>query len=130
MIRTTLAFLLLLALALTACARRIDLLPVASGDGADLTAWCELDEEERLVVHIRNQGKRISIATTTLVQFGNRPPVVLPTHPVPPGRSVTVRVTPDEACLQGGCTFTIQSDARQEVLEPDESNNLVKGRCR
>ena len=124
------AYLLMAALALSACARRIDLMPVASGAGADLAAWCELDLEGRLLIHIRNQGNRMSIATTTLVQFGTRPPIVLPTHPVLPGQSVSVHLTPDDTCQQGGCTFTIQADARQEVAEFDESNNLVTGRCK
>ncbi|MEE8585871.1 MAG: hypothetical protein V3T83_13570 [Acidobacteriota bacterium] len=125
-----LAYLFLAAFALSACARRIDLMPAASGAGADLAAWCELDGEGRLVVRIVNQGNRMSIATTTLVQFGTRPPIVLPTHPVLPGQWVEVRLRPDDSCLQGGCRFTIQADARQEVAESDESNNLVTGRCR
>lgn len=114
----------------TACgSKRIDLLPEPRGGSTDLTAFCVQDEEGRLSVHVRNQGSDAARATTTLIQFESGPPVVLPTKPIAPGEKAVVSFVLADICRQRRCRFRIQVDARDEIQETDESNNLVQGAC-
>lgn len=120
-----------LALLAAGCGGKwIDLVPVlSSGTGTEVSARCHVDSEGKLVISIRNNGKRIAFASSTLIQFEGRAPVVLPTRPVPPLGEETVRFRLPDKCLTGGCRFSITVDGRDDVGESDESNNTVTGSC-
>ncbi len=119
----------LLALAaLVACGgKKLDLGPVATGSG--VSAYCRIDEKKQLVISISNQGEGLIRATSTLLQFGSGPQIVLPTRPIAVGAVETVRFPMPRACRSDGCRFRIMLDGRNEVDETDESNNVVEGEC-
>ena len=94
-----------------------------------MSAACRLDAEGRLLITIHNRGKKTAKATTTQVEFGSLPPIRLPTRPVPPGDSQTVSYRVPEECFRPACRFRITVDARGEVTESDETNNVAEGSC-
>lgn len=123
----SLALVAALSLPLQSCRRRADLL--AMREGVDMTVGCRLDAEGRLIVTIRNQGKKTSKATTTQIEFGDLPPVRLPTRPVPPGGAESVSYRVPEECYRPDCRFRVSVDALDEVAETDETNNDAQGFC-
>lgn len=116
----------LLLLAGSGCAKRFDLMPLPL---PDLSGSCAADAEGYLTVTIRNSEKSVSIATTTEVEFSGAPALVLPTQPVAGKSEVTVRFRPPLPCAQRACALTIRADAKNEVAERNESNNVWSGRC-
>ncbi len=121
------ALALALLLGFAGCRKRADLL--AAGALPDVAPACLLDADGRLLITIRNLGKREAKATTTQVEFANLPPVRLPTRPIPPRGSETVAYRIPEECFNPDCRYRITVDALDEVQETDESNNSSESLC-
>ncbi|HSR67615.1 MAG TPA: CARDB domain-containing protein [Acidobacteriota bacterium] len=124
------ACLLLAAVLVSGCAKKMDLVPAPDPAGAGVSTMCQM-ERELLLVSVINRGKDHTYSSTTVVRFGDGPEKVLPTHPVPPGGTVQVSVTLPPECLSGdGCTYTVTADGRYDIPETDEDNNVYRGSCR
>ena len=117
--------LILLVTSALSCAGRADLVPGPGPTPLD----CPTDSDYRLLITVSNEGKRQAIATTTVVQYGDRPPVHVPTRPIAPQQSQPLTVQLPDECLWSACSFQIQVDYKDEVIEKDENNNRVQGEC-
>lgn len=118
-------WLILLVSSALSCAGRADLVP---GHG-EIPLDCPTDADQRLLITVSNEGNRPAIATTTVLQYDDRPPVLVPTRPIAPAQSETLTVRLPDECLWSACSFQIQVDSREEVIEKDENNNRVQGEC-
>ena len=117
---------LILPLASTlSCAGRADLVPGPGQQALD----CPADADQRLLITVSNQGKRPAKATTTVLQYEDRPPVHVPTRPIRPAHSETLTVRLPDECLRSACSFEIKVDYKDEVAEKDEANNRFQGPC-
>ena len=117
--------LLLLIISPLSCAGRADLV-LGPGQAA---LDCPTDADRRLLITVSNEGKRPAKATTTVLQYEDRPPVHVPTHPIGPGQSETLTVRLPDECLWSSCWFEVKADYKDEVAEKDETNNLIQGQC-
>ena len=117
--------LILLVTSAFACAGRADLVP---GPGP-IPLDCPTDADQRLLITVSNEGKRRSIATTTVLQYEDRPPIHVPTRPIAPEQSQTLTIKLPDECLWSVCSFQIQVDYKDEVIEKNENNNRLQGDC-
>ena len=90
---------------------------------------CPADADQRLLITVSNEGKRPAKATTTILQYEDRPPVHVPTRPIGPAQSETLTVQLPDKCLWSACSFEIKVDYKDEVAEKDETNNHFQGQC-
>jgi hypothetical protein len=127
------------AVLLTACggagggaAGPADLVPVPEINSFDppFLNFCTTEDNERLLVTVRNQGSGNAAASTTTVQFDSGPPVSIPTNALS-GSGGVDNLTFDipAACFNADCGFTITVDSGNVVSESNETNNSAKGRC-
>ncbi len=119
------AGLILLPVCTLSCAGRADLV---AGPGHKALE-CPTDADHRLLITVSNQGRRATIATTTVLQYEDRPEVHVPTRPILPTHSQTLTVRLPDECLWSACSFEISVDYKDEVDEVDEANNLFRGQC-
>ena len=115
--------LILLVTSALSCAGRADLVP------GPTPVDCLTDADQRLLITVSNEGRRRAIATTTVLHYEDRPPVHFPTRPIGPEQSRTLTLQLPEKCLWSACSFQIQVDYKDEVIEKDEDNNRVQGEC-
>ena len=101
-----------------------DLLPVPDERGE----FCRRDGN-KLLVEIRNQGTCRAGASTTRVDFGQHGSVDVSTPSIPAGSSTTLVVDIPLGCHDPDCEFTITADARNDVAETNEGNNVASGVC-
>ena len=126
MTRRVLLFGLILLLTSTlSCARRADLVAGLGLQALD----CPTDANQRLQITVSNEGKRPAKATTTVLEYEDRPQVHVPTHPIGPGQSEALTVQLPDECLWSACWFEVKVDYKDEVAEKDETNNLFQGQC-
>lgn len=102
---------------------RPDLIPVAVAK-----RFCDLDDQRRLLVTVRNQGELASNATQTSVRISESSPVLLTTPALAPGDSVTLQpvALPQD---EGFEAITIHVDNVEIVAETNEFNNIGHGGC-
>lgn len=124
------------ALVLVSCdggpSEKPDLIPANPDNWVN---FCDLDNQGRLVVHVKNQGVGDAPASMTTVEFtwqpNNSQTVNLPTPAITAGS--TVELIPHAempiGCHDPDCGFTITVDANSQVDESDETNNSVQGLC-
>lgn len=102
-----------------------DLVPLPDENGF----FCRLDDKGNLLVTVHNQGTDTAGPSTTRVDFGNYGSVDLPTPPLNPGASVTLRVPIPSGCYDPDCQFRIAVDVNNVVAESNEGNNFASGTC-
>jgi CARDB len=115
-----------------------DLVPVPvnpNADVADPEAFCKRDDQV-LTVTVRNQGDAKAPPSVTRVIFSPGGSFDLDTPELDPGASVgdpgdsvelSFPIPPD--CFDPDCEFEISVDATDKVVEKDEGNNTVSGKC-
>jgi hypothetical protein len=108
--------------------RRADLVPVPQSGIPGPVGFCRI-EQGKLVVTIKNQGKRDAPSTTTRVSFSSGQSSAQKTPPIPAGGSVDVRFSIPSGCFSPDCGFTIEADSKKQVKESDEANNTAFGSC-
>ena len=123
--RVLLFGLILLLTSTLSCAGRADLVAGPGQQALD----CPTDADQRLLITVSNEGKRPAKATTTVLQYEDRPPVHVPTRPIGPGQSETLTVQLPDECLWSACWFEVKVDYKDEVAEKDETNNQIQGQC-
>ncbi len=101
-----------------------DLLPVRTNAG-----YCELDEEQGLLVTIRNQGEAPAEASVTTVTFDDGGAVTRPTPALAPGDETVLPAIPTPDIGEGALNFTIDADSTTALLEVNELNNRARGVC-
>lgn len=105
-----------------------DLVPVPDPEPG--IGFCRLDDQGRLLVTVRNQGAAGAPASTTRVHFSPGGSLDLPTPSIPAGASVTLPPLPIPGrCFNPDCDFRIIVDAKKEIIESDETNNVASGSC-
>jgi hypothetical protein len=111
-------------------ARRIeirlpDLVPTPDESGS----FCRRDDQGNLLVTVCNQGAGPAGPSVTEVDFGSHGTVAVPTPPLAAGACVDVKVPIPPGCFDPDCAFRIRVDAKDDVEEEDETNNLASGAC-
>lgn len=90
---------------------------------------------DTLHIIVRNQGDAPAGASTTVVQFGNNPPINLPTAALAqagqPGSEQLLVTRIPRGCFLGefACEFTITVDADNVIAESNEANNVASSFC-
>lgn len=102
---------------------RPDLIPVRTAE-----RFCDLDEQRRLRVTIRNQGERRSDPSTTRVVILGLTTHNLATTALDPGQQVQL-TTPPLPGGEGTFRFTIDADGAGVIAESNELNNRARGSC-
>ena len=109
-----------------------DLVPVRNG--ADVN-YCNVDDQNRLVVCVKNQGGADAPASTTRVEFkwgGTESQTVdLPTPLIIPHNTecIPTNVEFPMGCFDPDCGFTITVDYGNAITESNETNNSADGLC-
>ncbi|NIR47810.1 hypothetical protein GWO43_05095 [candidate division KSB1 bacterium] len=130
-----LLFCSILAISVLNC--KSDLVPAKLPDlGADPYAYCNLDDDRRLVVTVQNRGRADAPASKTRIKFfttGGEVDMDLDTPKVPAGTSVEltphIDIPPDCTSPIWECKFEIIVDVNDDVDELNEGNNTVTGKC-
>ena len=105
-----------------------DLVPVPNPEPG--IGFCELNDQNRLVVTVKNQGDADAAASTTMVEFFPGGSLSLLTPPIPAGGSVNLPpLDIPAACYNPDCNFRITVDANNEIIESDKDNNVASGIC-
>jgi hypothetical protein len=109
-----------------------DLVPIPQISSFDppFFNFCRIEDGERLLVTVRNQGSGDAAASTTTVQFDSGPPVSKPTSALS-GSGGFSDLTFDipAGCFNADCGFTITVDSGNVVSESSETNNSASGTC-
>ncbi len=101
-----------------------DLIAVPDANGS----FCKR-KNSTLTVTVKNQGTSDAGLSTTEVDFLTFGKVAMPTPPVAAGASVDLSFPIPAGCFDPNCEFRITVDAKNEVNESNEGNNVVKGAC-
>lgn len=105
-----------------------DLVPVPDPEPG--IGFCKLNDQNRLVVTVKNQGDADAGASTTMVEFFPGGSFALPTPPIPAGGSINLPpLDIPGACYNPNCNFRITVDANNEINEANKSNNSASGSC-
>jgi len=128
------SILFLTAVTLVSCHNGLqpDLIPVR--DGADVN-FCDVDDQNRLIVHVKNQGAAEAPPSTTRVEFkwgGTESQTVdLPTPLIAAGATQDIPTETEfpMGCFDPDCGFTITVDVNNDVAESGEANNTADGLC-
>ena len=102
-----------------------DLIPVPDENGF----FCKTQENQILVVTVRNQGTSGAGPSATEVDFFRHGKVVKATPPLAPGASVDLQFPIPPGCFDSDCEFRITVDVNNEVVESDKGNNIASGTC-
>jgi len=102
---------------------RPDLVPVRTAD-----RFCDLDEQRRLRVTIRNQGEKAADPSTARVELLGLTTHNLATPALDPGQQAQLEPVPLPRG-EGTFRFRIEADAGAAVAESNEFNNRVRGSC-
>ncbi|HSH81372.1 MAG TPA: CARDB domain-containing protein [Herpetosiphonaceae bacterium] len=101
-----------------------DLVALADEKGS----FCRL-RDGNLAVTVKNKGTGPAGASTTEVEFAGHARVALPTPPLGPGELADLLFDIPSDCSDRDWTFRIIVDARNQVAERNEANNIFEGRC-
>ncbi len=105
-----------------------DLVPVP--DPQPGIGFCKLDDQNRLIVTVKNQGNADAPASTTKVEFLSGGVVEIPTPAIPAGGSVDLGpISFPTGCFVPDCPFRITVDSKNEVIESNKANNSASGFC-
>jgi hypothetical protein len=109
-----------------------DLVPIPQITSFDPPTFnfCTTEDNEKLLVTVRNQGDGDAAASTTTVEFSSGPSVSKPTGAIP-GSGGVANLTFDIplGCFNADCGFTITVDSGNVVSESSETNNSADGDC-
>jgi len=118
-----------------------DLVPVNPDPDAGVIGFCKVeppfdqeiseDEQRKLVVTVKNQGKGDAPASTTRVVFFDGEVTFsfdLDTPAISAGQSVDLACEIPDFCSVG-CEFVIIVDSKNQVIESNKDNNSVPGEC-
>ena len=109
-----------------------DLVPIPQITSFDppVLNFCTIEDNERLLVTVRNQGDGDAAASTTTVQFSGGPSVSKPTGAIPrSGGVANLEFDIPAGCFNADCGFTITVDSGNVVSESSETNNSANGNC-
>jgi hypothetical protein len=112
-----------------------DLVAVNPHPDLGATGFCNLVAEgpdrDKLIVTVKNQGTvDASPSSTTIVEFLPSGSVSRLTPVLRAGESVELApIALPASCSDPDCGFTITVDAKNQLSEDDEGNNLVNGLC-
>jgi subtilase family serine protease len=134
MLRQTRMLLFLGALTLAAfvmvgCQTKPDLLPITTPEGI-VPEYCDHPPgpELGLRVTVHNAGLSDAPASSTAVIIEGVK-LIRPTDPIPAGGDTVVDFYDLPVLPAGDWYFTIEVDAKEDIVEADESNNTVKSYC-
>jgi hypothetical protein len=109
-----------------------DLVP--GGSYSDPYYFCAMDNQNRLVILVKNQGNADAPASAARIEFLGSTFINLTIPPV--RQNTTVPLAPisiPKACYQSAnnydCNFNIVLDTNNQVAESSETNNIGKGKC-
>ena len=127
-----------MAISLTACAGNggatgpADLVPIPeiiSFDPPSLN-FCNTENNEILLVTVRNQGGGDASSSTTTVEFSPGGPVDLPTNALSGDGGIdNLSFDIPAECFTADCDFTITVDSGDDVSESIETNNSASSGC-
>jgi subtilase family serine protease len=114
-----------------------DLVPVSIDEALGPVGFCQRGSSGQLTVTVKNQGGVEAIASIVQVEFfpgGTRTADLFgpgPSGSLPPGIAWDVQFLdpPWAACFKPDCGFQITVDSTALVIESNEANNAVNGRC-
>ena len=128
-----------MAVLLTACggagggaAGPADLVPVPEISSFDppFLNFCTIEDGERLLVTVRNQGGGNAAASTTTVQFSPGGSVSKPTGAISgSGGVANLEFDMPAGCFNADCGFTITVDSGNVDSESSDTNNSANGTC-
>jgi hypothetical protein len=111
-----------------------DLVPINIGE--PVKGFCKRNDENKLVITVKNQGNATASQSITRVIFFPQEanPIVIaniPTKEIPAGKCIdlVVNETPVRCSLPSGCQFVIIVNADFRVIESDFTNNVAIGLC-
>lgn len=98
---------------------------------SDITGYCEVNDQNQLVVNVKNQGSEDAGASTSQVDFGTYGVENIVTPALKEGEEVKLPpVNFPEGCFDSDCGFTIKVDIFNDVSEgSNEDNNEQIGNC-
>ena len=110
-----------------------DLIPVPKNcqNPRDPKCYC-YRRGNNIRVAVRNQGTEAATgAFDVTVDFGTHGSQTrrAPSGTMNPGDEILLTFTIPSGCFDSDCEFVIKVDARDEIKECDENNNVVKGLC-
>jgi hypothetical protein len=115
-----------------------DLLPVNPGNVVN-NCTNPPDNGWKLIITVKNQGKKVSSVCTTSVTFWVTVPNTttsepktfeIPTPAIQPGQSVEIGpANIPTGCYRPDCMFKIIVDSKNQVDELGEDNNIMTGFC-
>jgi len=96
-----------------------------------IASFCEVNEQNQLVIHVKNQGSVDAGASTTQVRFGNYGTQDIVTPALKAGDEVTLPpITFPDGCFDSDCGFNIKVDVFSDIDEGSrEDNNEQVGNC-
>jgi hypothetical protein len=109
-----------------------DLVP--GGQYSDPYYFCAMDNQNQLVILVKNQGNSDAPASAARIEFLGSNFVNLTIPPVPQNTTVPLQpISIPKACYQSfnnyDCNFNIVLDTNNQVTESNENNNIGKGKC-
>ncbi|NIV14178.1 MAG: hypothetical protein GWN62_23765 [Aliifodinibius sp.] len=105
-----------------------DLIPVPDPEPG--IGFCKLDNQNRLIVTVKNQGDSDAPPSTTKVEFFPGGVVEIPTPLIPAGASVDLPpISFPAGCFVPDCHFKITVDWKNEIIESNKANNIASGFC-
>jgi hypothetical protein len=98
---------------------------------SDKTGFCEVNDQNQLLINVKNQGSEDAGASTTQVIFGTYGTENIVTPALNEGDGITLPpVNFPEGCFDSDCGFTIKVDIFNDVSEgSNEDNNEQIGNC-
>ena len=102
-----------------------DLVPVPNEQGL----FCKTEDNENLIVTVRNQGTTGAGQFVTEVDFGPFGKATQLTSLLDVNSEVHLKFPIPRGCFNPDCDFRITVDVNNEVAESDEGNNFASGTC-
>ena len=109
-----------------------DLVPINPNPDDGPEGVCRKDDQGRLIVMVGNQGDEDAPRSVTRVVFSPGGSFNLDTPPIEAGDSVELPpfAIPADCFDSGDCEFQIIVDATNQVVESEEGNNTLSGKCK
>lgn len=98
---------------------------------SEKTGFCEVNDQNQLVINVMNQGSEDAEASVTQVHFGSYGAELIVTPALKEGEKITLPpVNFPAGCFDSDCGFTIIVDVNNDVAEGSrEDNNEQIGNC-
>jgi subtilase family serine protease len=93
--------------------------------------FCKRDNEDRLVVRVKNEGTAAAAISRSRIDFVNEGVVrFVETPAIPAGGFVDLLVDLPSTCHGAAqCAFTICTDSDNRIIERREDNNCMRAVC-